>query len=229
MASKHTSYRTLWDRGVPLNAAWLDFAPEPDQAKFHASLGPMGLALVAIIALATNSPNASENARSEMHSQEKNQLESELKARLRDQLIEGRLIAIEFPPVVSGRPKPIRSEIFSNAEFDFSNSVVRSPAKIFENVRILARDNIPESIWPRLKSDLQPNPIGRPSKGDMIQTALDEIAPDQILMSPNKLLATEIRNAISRRHGIDAAASKGLSDKTIENYISRARKVINPH
>lgn len=204
MASKKA--KLLWEIGVPLNDAWLRFAPSelgeeydsaPGFIEAFSRISDFGgwLGFAKAIKTASNA------------SFDKQKLEKHLKDELLTDLYNEQLIATAYrvSPSRSGAPVQIDSEDFNYHEPDWEMGTLEANGIKYGHLKICDPDAITVPQKPSRGS------------GEAINSAISDLIQDnpEFCNLPRKIACQMVREALGEEHSL----GNGLSDKNIGKYI----------
>ena len=209
-------HRHIWEAGVPLANAWLEFALRARRAEYEAipaftdAFGRAASAvdpsapLILNIVTAFNLANAPASART--------QLKNDFRSELLDELFNNQLLATAYreAPTTSRSPVSISSDVFDAPDIDWENSRISFHGKTFGRVRITR----PSAV----RSDgATPSRIGRPGSKKAINTAIDAL----IKSNPDfcNLGRKSSADLIRKELNVASQNGRGLSETNLSKYI----------
>lgn len=211
--------REIWEKGTPLNKAFIVFSDSKLRKIFNDSAGlknapqidfEKGFAENVITALgvaakAINAPKLAASAKTEM---QRNLIQA---------LSKGKLIAYAFPtwPSEARIPRLIQSHFWVNAHIDWDNETAQDESNRFQKIRIINPKEFP-SINFRPK-------IGRKSHADKITWAISEAEKQSQSFwdLTNKEKIAEVRKLIKSKWPEIKPDGPALGDDAIRKQINR--------
>lgn len=200
--------RKLWNSGIPLSRAWLEFAPPELRSEFENLPGfaqsfagtPKPKVPMEFVSAITNSLS---------NAHRRGQLEIDLKERLLTDLFNGQIVATGYrlAPSRSQAPVLIDPEKFEHDDPDWSGDGFVAQQVAYCRIRVTDPANFLSA------------PARRNGSLDAIETAIDQLiaANPGFCELERKVACQEIREFL----GVKQFAGNGLSDKNLGKAIVR--------
>jgi hypothetical protein len=203
-----TRARELWNSGIPLSRAWLEFAPPELRSEFENLPGFVGsLSATPKPETAVDFLSAFTNSLGNAH--RRGQMEIDLKKRLLADLFSGQWVATGYrvAPSRSQAPVLIDPEKFERNDPDWSGDGFVAQGVTYCRIRVTDPANSLSA------------PARRNSSLDAIETAIDQLitANPGFCELERKVACQEIREFL----GVKQFAGNGLSDKNLGKAIVR--------